>query len=150
MNTFKVLPHYRSRSFSKRVNFYLRPPLEEMCIRDRVRGGITLGINMGQRIGIDINADFGTYKTPTATVFNRPDWYSYFYVDGTVFLSSGIQIFSGLSLYGLGGGFYHHMEMTSSLPPSTAVASGGSTGRPSGVRYRPNFSNCLLYTSRCV
>ena len=28
VNTFKVLPHYRSRSFSKRVNFYLRPPLE--------------------------------------------------------------------------------------------------------------------------
>lgn len=108
-----------------------------------VKGGITLGINMGQRIGIDINADFGTYKTATATVFNTRDWYSYFYVDGTVFLSSGIQIFSGLSLYGLGGGFYHHMEMTSGLPASTAVASGGSTGRPSGVRYRPNFSNDL-------
>lgn len=108
-----------------------------------VRGGITLGINMGQRMGIDINADFGTYKTATATVFNSENWYSYFYVDGTVFLSSGIQIFSGLSLYGLGGGFYHHMEMTSALPASTSIAGASSGGRPSGVRYAPNFSNDL-------
>ncbi|MFZ1676269.1 MAG: hypothetical protein WAT91_03295 [Saprospiraceae bacterium] len=108
-----------------------------------VRGGITLGLNLGTRIGIDINADFGTYKTATATVFDTPGWYSYFYVDGTVFISSGIQIFSGLSLYGLGGGFYHHMVMTSSLPASTSIAGASSSGRPSGVRYAPNFSNDL-------
>lgn len=108
-----------------------------------VRGGITLGINMGQRIGVDINADFGTYKSATARTFNTADWYSYFYVDGTVFLSSGIQIFSGISLYGLGGGFYHHMVMDSPLPSGTAVAAAGAGSRPTGIRYRPDFRNDL-------
>lgn len=104
-----------------------------------VKGGITLGINMGQRIGVDINADFGTYKTAAATTFNTSQWYSYFYVDGTVFLSSGIQIFSGISLYGLGGGFYHHMQMTSALPSGSEVA---AVSAPRRI-YAPDFNTDL-------
>lgn len=35
------------------------------------------------------------------------------------------------------------MVMTSSLPASTSIAGASSSGRPSGVRYAPNFSNDL-------
>lgn len=110
-----------------------------------VRGGITLEISLGTKVGVNINADFGCRKMPGATVFNTEDWYSYFYVDGLAYLSSGITLFSGVSLFGLGGGFYHHMAPTGALPTgrSVAGASGSGSGASSGVLYRPDFNTDL-------
>jgi len=110
-----------------------------------VKGGITLEISMGTKIGVNINADFGSRKMPGATAFNTENWFSYFYVDGMVYLSSGITLFSGVSLFGLGGGFYHHMLPTGSLPTGASVAgaSGAGSSSSSGVLYRPDFRNDL-------
>jgi hypothetical protein len=114
-------------------------------IDEGVKGGITMEINLGTRVGVNINADFGCRKMPGATTFNREDWFSYFYVDGMAYLSSGITLFSGVSLFGLGGGFYHHMVPTNALPTGSSVAGGAGSGTnaPSGVLYRPDFSNDL-------
>lgn len=116
-------------------------------IDEGVRGGITLEISMGTRVGVNINADFGCRKQPGALTFNTEEWFSYFYVDGMAYLSSGITLFSGVSLFGLGGGFYHHMVPTNALPTGASVAgtsgSGSGSNPPSGVLYRPDFSNDL-------
>lgn len=122
-----------------RLRGYLR--FYKEATKEGVAGGINLELNMGQRIGIDINADFGSYKQPGALTFNRPDWYSYFYVDGTVYIGTGITIFSGLSIYGLSGGFYHHMRMTSTLPAGEDVLR--NSGSRSGVTYEPHFATDL-------
>lgn len=106
---------------------YLEFYKEAARSREGVRGGITLELDMGTKIGVNINAEFGTYKEATATRFDTREWYSYFYVDGLAYLSNGITIFSGLSLYGLGGGFYYHMQ-PSSLPAGTAVQGSGNNG----------------------
>ncbi|HRG21712.1 MAG TPA: hypothetical protein PLQ57_11805 [Saprospiraceae bacterium] len=114
------------------------------AIDEGVRGGLTLEMKLGVDVGIDINADFGCRKQAGALVYNTAEWYSYFYVDGTVVLSPGITLFSGVSLYGLGGGFYHHMRMTNDLPSgSTVMAAAGGPRAPSGVRYEPYFDTDL-------
>lgn len=114
-------------------------------IDEGVKGGITLGLNMGVRVGVNINADFGCRKMPGAVSYNTPEWYSYFYVDGMVIISPGITLFSGVSLYGLGGGFYHHMrhDPASSLPSGGSIAAASSSSTASGVRYVPDFNNDL-------
>lgn len=114
------------------------------AIDEGVRGGLTLEMKLGIDVGIDINADFGCRKQPGALVFNTEEWFAYFYVDGTVVLTPGITLFSGVSLYGLGGGFYHHMRMTNDLPSGEAVmAAAGGSRASSGVRYEPYFDTDL-------
>lgn len=123
------------------LEFYNTPTLEGL------RGGLTVGLNLGIRVGIDINADFGTYKNAFATTFNNPNWYSFFYVDGVVVFSPGITLFSGVSLYGLGGGFYHHMRRTGALPSGGSVLSGGTSSSPPRAResmpYEPHYDTDL-------
>lgn len=119
--------------------------------KEGVKGGITLGITMGTKIEAKINGEFGTIKKVGATKFDTEDWYSYFYVDGLVLFSEGITLFSGVSLYGLGGGFYHHMKMVSGLPSGAVVLEdatevAGEDGEPSpksGVTYEPYFDTDL-------
>lgn len=113
------------------------------AIDEGVRGGITLEMKLGIEVGIDINADFGCRRQPGALVYNTSEWYSYFYVDGTAVLSPGITLFSGVSLYGLGGGFYHHMRMTTDLPNGSSVMATSGPRQASGVRYEPYFDTDL-------
>src|SRR5690606_651313 len=72
--------------------------------------------------------------------FGTPDYYAYWLVDGMITFP-GIPIFSGLAIYGFGGGAYHHMTMASDLPnpQSTISSSGGSTS----IRYVTNFDTAL-------
>jgi hypothetical protein len=86
-----------------------------------VRGGITMEFNMGTKIGLDINANFGTFKATSGSYSHgSAGWFDYFYVDGMAYISSGITIMSGVSLFGVGGGFWHRMSQDSLLLPSTA------------------------------
>ena len=113
------------------------------AIDEGVKGGLTLEMKLGIDVGIDINADFGCRKQPGALTYNTREWFSYFYVDGTVVLTPGITLFSGISLYGLGGGFYHHMHMTTDLPSGSSVLASSGTRAPSGVSYEPHFDTDL-------
>lgn len=105
------------------LEFYKEAGTAATPSAEGVRGGVIMEINLGTRIGAQINADFGVAKSATARAFNTPEWYSYFAVDGMVFIGSGITLFSGISLYGIGGGFYHHMRPNegSTLPGGSAV-----------------------------
>jgi hypothetical protein len=114
---------------SLKIAGYLEFYKEAALSREGVRGGVTLEIDMGTKIGVDINAEFGVYKNGSALAFDTPNWYSYFYVDGLAYLSNGITIFSGLSLFGLGGGFYYHM---------TPAVSGGGLPNGGGVQAASN------------
>lgn len=137
-----------------RLKFYNEPFGDGK--KEGVKGGITLSINMGQKIGMDINAEFGVVKTPGATSFGGSDYFSYFNVDGLV-VFPGMPIFSGISLYGLGGGFYYNMEMVG-LPSGEAVAAGegedgevdddGNARKKSGVNYSPKHGRFgLMFTA---
>jgi hypothetical protein len=75
-------------------------------------------------VGVGLEGTFGkVYDTDTDEGFR------YWRVDAQVkFGSTGIPLFAGISLYALGGGFWHHMEMDlSTLPDAKAIhASDGS------------------------
>lgn len=117
-----------------------------------IRGEVKLDLKLGEStLGARINADFGTYKTPgiEEPTYDTEDWYSYFYVDGMLYTSEGLQLFAGLSLYGLGGGYYRNMRLDSDLPKGAdLIANDGGgkdrKGEPSGVEYKPEFGSIGL------
>lgn len=118
------------------------------AIDEGVKGGIQLEIKLGITVGIDINAEFGCRKLPGATNYNTASWFSYFSVDGMVVLNPGITLFSGVVLYGLGGGFFHHMNLVGNLPKgrdvlATAGAAVGSNRAIPRDGYVPDFGTDL-------
>jgi hypothetical protein len=112
-----------------------------------IRGGLAVGLPAG--LSAELNAEFGSYKVSESATFNTANWYNYWYVDGLVtFGETGVTVFAGLQLYGLGGGVYHHMARSSSLPNSAALLPSASasetpaatsTDRP----YTPDFTTDL-------
>lgn len=73
---------------------------------------------------IKLYADFGTIMTDRSRGFNSPGYYSFFSIEGSVRLETGITIFSGVALYGLGGGVFYNMSRNApparvTLPPPT-------------------------------
>jgi hypothetical protein len=118
------------------------------AIDEGVKGGIQLEIKLGITVGIDINAEFGCRKLPGATRYNESSWFSYFSVDGMVVLNPGITLFSGVVLYGLGGGFFHHMNLVGNLPKGGDVlaAAGSPVGSNRAIPrdgYVPDFGTDL-------
>ena len=114
-----------------------------------IRGDLAVSLPAG--IAAQFNADFGTFQSSSTAAFNTAQWYSYWYVDGMVTFG-GVPLFSGLNLYGIGGGVYHHMSQASSLPVISSVMTGPMTGPnaesttappKSGVAYQPNFDTNL-------
>ncbi len=103
-----------------------------------------LNVTLPAGISARLAADFGTYKNASIAdpEYNTAQWYDYWYVDGLVgFGEAGIPVFSGLSLYGLGGGVSRRMTKTGSLPNISASA--GEAPQPSGGVYRPDFNTAL-------
>jgi len=83
-------------------------------LNERFIGALRVGIpSLGQ---INLYADFGTQRDNLEAEFNSAQYFNFFAIEGSVILSSGIVLFPGVALYGLGGGVYHHMRRTAPLP----------------------------------
>ncbi|MBP7821790.1 MAG: hypothetical protein KA010_02625, partial [Saprospiraceae bacterium] len=83
-------------------------------LNERFIGGLSVGIPcLGQ---INLYADFGTKRDNLEAAFNSDQYFSFFAIEGSVILSTGVVMFPGIALYGLGGGVYHHMRRTGSYP----------------------------------
>jgi TANFOR domain-containing protein len=101
------------------------------------RGNIRVDLPMG--ISGELTAYFGTYGNATRGQFGTNNYYAYWLVDGTITFP-GLPIFSGVAIYGFGGGAYHHMSMASELPNPQSTQDG--SGRTS-IQYVPNFTTGL-------
>lgn len=87
-------------------------------LSERFIGELRVGIpSVGQ---INLYADFGTQRNNATAGFNSPDYFSFFAIEGSVVLSTGITLFPGVALYGIGGGVFYHMRRTAPLPTLTA------------------------------
>lgn len=83
----------------------------------------------------DVNAEFGTSAN-----------YNYWYADALIaFGKSGIPVFSGVNLYGVGGGMWYHMKQTDvKIKPASLYkdedTSKSATPKPSGIGYDRDYS----------
>lgn len=97
-------------------------------------------------IAAHLKAKFGTVTTNDNAEFNTASNYSYWYVDGMVtFGNSGIPMFAGMNLYGIGGGLWYHMNQDSITNKSYAGLVGTATDTAnlnySGIGYTPSYSS---------
>jgi len=72
---------------------------------------------------INLYADFGTKRDNTTAAFNTEEYFSFFAIEGSVILSTGITLFPGVALYGLGGGVFYRMARNDNpsltMPPTS-------------------------------
>ena len=76
--------------------------------------GVSGDLEVSMPIGLTVamQADFG--RTGPS---HEDGEFSYWYINGLVTFSGGIDLFSGFALYGFGGGVYHHLaDVESSFP----------------------------------
>ncbi len=93
---------------------------------ERFIGQLKVGIpSLGE---INLYADFGTQRNNPSAPFNTPDNFSFFAIEGSVILSTGITLFPGVALYGIGGGVFYHMRRTGPLPTLTAPTVNATAG----------------------
>ncbi len=69
-------------------------------------------LSLPSNINVELDGEFGTIFYKKTKQFNTDKWYSYWRIYGKVGLGKGVPIFSGVSLYKLGGGVYYHMTST--------------------------------------
>ena len=117
------------------------------------RGALT--VMLPGDIGGMMSADFGVVKQKNAKPndFDKnKNWYSYWYVDGTVLLGqTGIPM-GAVNMYGLGGGASHHMKLNN-LPKGSTLATAvakqiksadkNEVTTSSGAKYIPDFNTGL-------
>lgn len=114
---------------------------EKTDVKEEIRGALAVKIPTG--IEVNIAAIFGTYKAYESAPFDTEDHYNYWMVDGSVkFGEGGVPICSGIALFGLGGGVWHHMEMDESklMSPRATLSSSDSNTRVSNTA-RQKYSN---------
>jgi len=72
-----------------------------------------LKLTLPANISAELDGEFGSIKYDKTKIADTKEWYTYWRIYGKANLgNTGIPIFSGVSLYGLGGGVYHHMTST--------------------------------------
>jgi hypothetical protein len=118
------------------VRFYNNDP----TYGNGFRGGVRA--NFVRMVMVEATVQFGSINGPPA--------YRYWYVDARAIISRGIPIFSGVGIYGFGGGAWYNMRRTSNPSDVTPTSAGGTTttasgGNPgttnSGARYVPYYSS---------
>ncbi|MDW8225325.1 MAG: hypothetical protein RMK93_04785 [Bacteroidota bacterium] len=98
--------------------------------------------NFVRMVRVEATVQFGSISAPQA--------YRYWYVDARALIASGIPVFSGVAIYGFGGGAWYNMVRASD--PSAINPTGGSETRTtassaspgstnSGARYVPSYSD---------
>ncbi|GGC38159.1 hypothetical protein GCM10011506_24440 [Marivirga lumbricoides] len=119
------------------LQFYEEDPVYGNGMKGNV--AVTLPMDMAVNVGVQ----FGTVRRTKTARFNTENYFSYWYVDGSLRIPQGtVPLFPGFELRGFGGGAYHHMRLTT--PPQTIVTGAeGETGRGSGAVYQPYFPTVL-------
>lgn len=102
-----------------------------------------LDVTLPMDLAVHVGVQFGTIQRNNESRFNTPDYFSYWFVDGMLYIPGGIQIFSGFALYGLGGGAYHHMRITREPPPAASTLTAGTESSRSSTVYEPHFDTFL-------
>ena len=83
----------------------------------------------------NIEAEFSKFPKLSATaIFGNVGGMRYFYADAMANFNSGVPVFGGMYLYGVGGGIYHHMSQLGWDEKAT-----GDIGKTaSGIIYKPD------------
>ncbi len=104
-------------------------------------------ITYGDGIKGFIRATFKpTISAQVAAQFGDKDGMRYWFVDAQVVLNPGLTVFTGLDVYGLGGGAWYHMRQTTPVPSAASLSTADTSGRSSpgltlsGVNYVPDNS----------
>jgi hypothetical protein len=92
-----------------------------------------------------VTATFIDQATVEATAqFGSVNNYRYWYVDGKAMFNEGVPLFSGLGVYGFGGGAWYHMSKTGEVVLDEEEAASGNSTSPgsahSGFSYEPDNS----------
>ncbi len=88
----------------------------------------------------NLEAEFkGLPKIAAGALFGNINGMRYWYADALVNFSKGIPLFTGVNLYGFGGGAYHHMRQLGF--DEKAVGTIGQTA--SGIVYKPDEQTFL-------
>jgi hypothetical protein len=111
-----------------------------------IKGGVNLydsHATFGSGFKGKVSATFIDQATIEATAqFGSVNNYRYWYVDGKALFNEGIPVFSGLGIYGFGGGAWYHMQKSGTVnlnDENTTVESGTTPGTTnSGYSYVPN------------
>ncbi len=90
-----------------------------------------------------VEAVFVNQFSVSATAqFGSVNNFRYWYVDAKALMANGIQVFSGVGIYGFGGGAWYHMSKSGntnlSLPPNPTDTSSIPGRTNSGYSYIPN------------
>ncbi len=118
------------------VRFYNNDATYGNGFRGQVRA------NFVKMVLVEATVQFGSIE--------RPQPYRYWYVDARAILASGIPVFSGVGIYGIGGGAWYNMRRvgdptgvtpTGSSSTTTTASSGGPGATNSGARYEPYYSS---------
>lgn len=105
--------------------------------KEGVYGDLSVTLPIG--VTADMEAEFGkSYEE---------GGFRYWYVYGLVTFPSGIDIFSGFALYGLGGGVYHNMTNPpdDSIRQPITVSTGGGERNPEPVREESSAEPGSIY-----
>ncbi len=114
------------------VAFYRSDPTYGSGFRGAVQA------NFVRMVEVSATVQFGSISGPPA--------YRYWYVDARAIIPSGIQVFTGLGIYGFGGGAWYNMRReseptgvtpTGSEERRTTASSGAPGSTNSGARYVP-------------
>ncbi len=90
-----------------------------------------------------LSATFIDQISVSATAqFGSVSGYRYWYVDAKALFSTGIPVFSGVGIYGFGGGAWYHMRKTGTVSLASAPSSPDGSSTPgtsnSGYSYIPD------------
>ncbi|MBK9196106.1 MAG: hypothetical protein IPO17_14255 [Flavobacteriales bacterium] len=96
--------------------------ITKTAVKEEVKGALAVSFPMGIRG--ELQAIFGTVKQDqTVPINSSAQHYNYWMVDGMIYFNPGLMIFSGVGIYGFGGGAYHHMRfIDGSLPSNGTIA----------------------------
>ncbi len=90
-----------------------------------------------------LSATFIDQISVSATAqFGSVNGYRYWYVDAKALFSAGIPVFTGVGIYGFGGGAWYHMRKSGSVSLASAPSSPDNSSNPgtsnSGYSYMPD------------
>lgn len=89
-----------------------------------------------------VTANFLHQVEVAATVqFGNVSDYRYWYVDARALISAGIPIFSGVGIYGFGGGAWYHMRREAISPAAERGLLAGGTATPDTSTSTPGTTN---------
>jgi len=137
LSDISIDAEFSSCSFKGNIKFIDTPTDRgfEGLLDVRLPGGVA-----GKFVG-----KFGNIITNPNAQKNTSSNYNYWYVDALIaFGTQGIPIFSGVNMYGIGGGLWYHMKQDANykIRPSslyTATPTPANTASRSNIPYTPNF-----------